>query len=120
LPLAGARTAAGLPLASAKPTGADSDPRAAFLAQAGAVRRLPGAQSTAQLNNHPVPLQGFGLPPGFAVPKQTASAAAPGVPVLPNGLPGKTPFEISQQMLDALDKYDKLRQQRGSQLDIVQ
>jgi len=129
---AGSRAAAGLPLASAKPAAVDSDPRATFLAQANAVRRLPGAQSAAPLNNHPVPLQGFGLPPGFAVPKLTpASAVAtdatpplPGTaasgPLLPNGLPRKTPLEISQQMLDALDKYAKLRQQRGSQLDVVQ
>jgi hypothetical protein len=128
----GGRAAAGLPLASAKPAAADSDPRAAFLAQANAVRRLPGAQSAAPLNNRPVPLQGFGLPPGFAVPKLTAASAVaadaspplPGTtaggPLLPNGLPSKTPLEISQQMLDALDKYAKLRQQRGSQLDVVQ
>jgi hypothetical protein len=128
----GSHAAAGLPLASAKPAATDSDPRAAFLAQANAVRRLPGAQSAAPLNDHPVPLQGFGLPPGFAVPKLTPASAvaadatpplpgtAAGGPLLPNGLPRKTPLEISQQMLDALDKYAKLRQERGSQLDLVQ
>jgi hypothetical protein len=154
--------ASGLPLTSARSAAAaDSDPRVAFLAQGDAVRRLPGAQTSRPLNNRPVPLQGYGLPPGFAVPKPQASGVAAGGPatqsdetlqaantvsataptgrrptnllpskyspaglpptgLAPNGQPSNPSTEISQQMLDALDKYLKMRQQRGTQLDIAQ
>jgi hypothetical protein len=38
-----------------------------------------------------------------------------------NGLPSNTPVDISQHMMDALDKYMRLQQQRdsGSQVDVV-
>jgi hypothetical protein len=119
------------------------DPRAAFLARGDAVRRFPGAQAGRPQTNRPVPLEGVGIPPGFAVPRPqlvaasaapatkqaptsltpapaSTGAAAPAAETGPAGLTGNPPIDISRQMLDALDKYARLHQQRGAQLDVVQ
>jgi hypothetical protein len=131
-----ASAGAGLPLASPRPgTSADADPRVAFLARGDAMRRLGGAQPAPTFRNRPVPLQGIALPPSFGVAKYPTAAPAPANPAAPSGpapdlaasagtpslgsFPGNPPIDISQQMLDALDKYAKLQQQRGAQVDVV-
>jgi hypothetical protein len=94
------------------PAAAATDPRAAFLARASALHRdiarndgsLPGRA----LSNTPVPLQGIALP--ASVLRASATAPAP---------PGAKPMDISQQMMDALDKYARLQQQRDAQRDNV-
>jgi len=53
-----------------------------------------------------VPLQGIALP--ASVLRASAAAPAP---------PGAKPMDISQQMMDALDKYARLQQQRDAQRD---
>src|SRR5262249_30252101 len=114
-----------------------------FMARGDGVRRLPGVQAGRPQANRPVPLEGVGIPPGFAVPRPqlvaaattpatkqapaaasaapvSSSAATPAAESGPSGLTGNPPIDISRQMLDALDKYARLRQQRGAQLDVVQ
>src|SRR5262249_10879065 len=123
----------------------NDEPRRAFLARAPMLRQ--GADSSGlpgrTLGNRVVPLEGIALPtnarPGYnpfsAMPKfPTAPAAVPAVqvsipavdraaPGAPATLPSNPPVDISQQMLDALDKYARMQQQRnekrGSQLDLA-
>jgi len=102
-------------------------------AAAAGARGSMGAATARPLNNTPVPLQ---LPPipGFAQGRPmrssmaaattVAAAAMPAQPV-PTALPASTagnaappsnpPVEISQRMLDALDKYARMQQDRSGQ-----
>jgi hypothetical protein len=139
----------GLPPSPALPAAAEAaDPRAAFLARTSALHRqvaagngqLPGSA----LNSHVVPLQGIALPPGLLrANAATASSPATAPIAAANGgaangsapdnaappiLPSNPPIDISQQMMEALDKYTRLVQQReaqpgagrGNQLDLTQ
>ncbi|HEY0524034.1 MAG TPA: hypothetical protein VGD08_11625 [Stellaceae bacterium] len=122
----------------------DGDANPAFLAQSAASQRRllgpaagargsMGAATARPLNNTPIPLQ---LPPipGFAQGRPmrssmaaattVAAAAMPAQPVptaLPASaagnaaLPSNPPVEISQRMLDALNKYARMQQDRSGQ-----
>lgn len=129
---------------------ADGDPRAAFLARADAMRRQYGGSGGATPTNKVVPLQlqGIALPPGYSSQPSALKLSAPGLPGTPSSggassgatattvaaataaatpgqpspaLPTNPPIDVSQQMMDALDKYMRLQQQRdpGSQVDVV-
>jgi hypothetical protein len=108
-----------------------ADPRAAFLARTSTLHRqlatdngqLPGRA----LSNKVIPLQGIALPVALLQPspppatRPTESAAGPAVPSNP-------PIDISRQMMEALDKYTRLQQERdakrepsrGNQVDLSQ
>ena len=96
----------------------EKSPEAAFLAQTAAQnavlqRSLAGEHAAARPITAPIPLQltGSGLP--LAPHRPAVITPAPAAPENP-------PREISQRMLEALDKYMQLRQQRGSTIDLVQ
>ena len=134
------------PLAAAQPGATEGDPRAAFLARAEAMRRQYGGSGGATPNNKVVPLQGVALPPKYYSQPPALKVTAPGVPGAASAggdapapaaaattgqpanpqsadaLPSNPPIDISQHMLDALDKYMRLQQQRnsGSQVNVVQ
>jgi hypothetical protein len=133
------------------------DGRQAFLAQSAASQRRllgpaaavearsnVGAATARPLNNTPVPLQ---LPPipGFAqgrpmrsgmaaaavaaaaMPAQAVPTALPASTAGNAALPSNPPVEISQRMLDALDKYARMQQERsarpaerGGRIDVAQ
>jgi hypothetical protein len=101
----------------------EKSPEAAFLAQTAAQnailqRSLAGEHAAARPITAPIPLQltGSGLP---LAPRRPAVAGTPPVTPAP-AAPENPPREISQRMLEALDKYMQLRQQRGSTIDLVQ
>jgi hypothetical protein len=114
------------------PTSTDSASKA-FLAQTEQrerqLYRSTGAatDSGRVLNSQPVPLM---LPPG-ALPNggrprlMAASAAAPSTSASAAVPDPNTPVDISQKMLDALDKYGALQRQqtesagRGSQVNVT-
>ncbi len=97
----------------------------AFLAQAAdRQRQLLGAaavspQTRRVLSSQVVPLQ---LPPGsLSLPSRPPASVLPAVAPAAGGPPSSGPVDISQKMLDALDKYMALQKQnaaaRGTQLD---
>jgi len=108
-----------------------ADPRAAFLARTSALHRqfapdggqLPGRA----LSNKVVPLQGIALPAGL-LRATAARAASPAGNADGGAVPNNPPIDISQQMMEALDKYARMQQQRdvkrdasrGNQVDLVQ
>ncbi len=108
-----------------------ADPRAAFLARTSALHRqfapdngqLPGRA----LSNKVVPLQGIALPAGL-LRANAARASSPGGTADGAAAPTSPPIDISQQMMEALDKYARMQQQRdvkrdasrGNQVDLVQ
>ena len=125
-------TRVGLRAPPAMPPPADAaDPRAAFLARTSTLHRqlatdngqLPGRA----LSNKVIPLQGIALPAALLQPspppaaRPAESAAGPTVPANP-------PIDISRQMMEALDKYTRLQQERdakrepsrGNQVDLSQ
>jgi hypothetical protein len=86
------------PSTAAAPSGPQGDPAKAFLARTAAMQRqAAGPKSTVQMTA-PVPLV---MPPGSLPQRQPTPAASPAAPV-----------DISQKMLDALDKYMKLQQKK--------
>jgi hypothetical protein len=112
-----------------------ADPRAAFLARTSALHRqfapdggqLPGRA----LSNKVVPLQGIALPAGLlraGAAATAARAASPAGNADGGAVPNNPPIDISQQMMEALDKYARMQQQRdvkrdasrGNQVDLVQ
>ena len=118
------------PVAAAATTASKDAATNAFLAQAGErQRQLLGSSAPAStdrvLNSRPVPLQ---LPPGsgalLARPvAKLATAPASPLPAVAPAAGG--PVDISQKMLDALDKYVALQKQdpalpdlRGTQVDV--
>lgn len=106
IPLVKAGTAAPLPL-GARPNAAES----AFLAQSSLRQRaLVGARAIPQ----PIPLklsgQAMPLAP-LRMPRATIPPPAASSDVAPGG-------DIPQRMLDALDKYRRLEQQRGGTIDL--
>ena len=116
------------PLTPPLPAGKGS-PEAAFLAQTAAQssvlqRGLVGQRAgAARPITAPIPLQltGAGLP---VAPRRAAVTGAPSTATssatAEAGVPERPPLEISQRMLEALDKYMQLRQERGSTVDLVQ
>jgi hypothetical protein len=110
------------------------DPRGLFLAhQDLAHRQLAtdnGALPGRALSNRVVPLQGIAVPPGLLRAGAPAAFRPAGTDDshAPATLPSNPPIDISQQMMDALDKYTRLQQQRdakadagrGAQLDVIQ
>jgi hypothetical protein len=118
----------GLRLPPGMPSTTDAaDPRAAFLAHASTLHRqlaadngqLPGRA----LSSKVIPLQGIALPAALlraSAPAPAARAASPvGAaenPAAPTA-PSNPPIDISQQMLEALDKYTRLQQQRDAKRD---
>jgi hypothetical protein len=119
---------AGIPIARAAPssTTPDVEPRAAFLNRVDALHRQASGAST--LSNHVVPLQGFAVPPSLTRPRLLPTGPAPAA-VLQAAVPPSTPpLDISQQMMQALEKYTRLQQgrtgtpdgPRGGQLDLAQ
>ena len=126
------------------PGAATGDPRAAFLARAEAMRRQYSGSGGVTPTNKVVPLQlqGVALPPGYSSANPALKLTAPGVPGTPTSgtaapaatatpvaaaseptpaLPNNPPIDVSQQMMDALDKYMRLQQPRdqGSQVNAV-
>jgi hypothetical protein len=106
---------------------ASSPAEQAFLAQSSAFQRTAGSQRGAAGGRNftqPVPLQlsGQALPgavvrPVAALPN--TSAAPPASETVPApALPQNPPADISQRMLEALDKYARIRQERGQVLDL--
>jgi len=135
----------GAPLAPSKPptsaaatTAAASTPEQAFLNQKAAIQRglygprpaVPDHPITA-----PIPLHMTGprlpasaprpilIPASGVQPAATTAPAAISTPAgLPSAaLPNNPPVDISQRMMEALDKYARLQQdrQRGQQLDLT-
>jgi hypothetical protein len=126
---------AAAPVATAPITVSKDAAAAAFLAQAAErQRQLLGSAATSAngrlLSSQPVPLQ---LPPGSvaltsrpratlaSVPASPLPAVAPAAGMPPTG----EPIDISQKMLEALDKYVALQKQnaaardaRGTQVDV--
>lgn len=139
IPLTSAMAA---PLPPSRPptpaTATTTTPEQAFLTQKAALQRglygprpaVPDHPITAPI---PLHLTGPALPATSPRPilmpasrVQPAAAPAPaaiGAPaILPSAaLPANTPVDISQRMMDALDKYARLQQdrQRGQQLDVT-
>jgi len=122
---------AGASVASAPKPSAPANPSQTFLAQQAERRReLYGASSTGAngrvLSSQPVPLS---VPPGSLSPPVRAmpvafTASAPAPAPAQGGSAG--PVDISQKMIDALDKYATLQRQRegtsaprGSQVDVA-
>ncbi len=107
------------------PAAAEASPRAALMARLETMRRQSAAGG---LSNHVVPLEAVGLPLAANPPRFLPAAAAPAAPAVPYAaLPAKPPVDISQQMMDALDKYARMQRQgatpageRGSQIDFAQ
>jgi hypothetical protein len=114
-------TRVGLRAPPGMPSTADAaDPRAAFLARTSALHhqlatdngQLPGRA----LSNKIIPLQGIALPVALlqaSPPPATRPAESAAAPTLP----GNPPIDISRQMMDALDKYARLQQQRDAKRD---
>lgn len=102
------------------PAAPSQDPVAqAFLAQTAQLQRQVSAGrnvGSVPLNNHVIPLELTGNPlpiRRFAAPAGTSSRAEP----QPSSGPGDgldSSSDITQKMLEALDKYEKLRQQQES------
>jgi hypothetical protein len=125
------------PAPATSATGATGTAEQAFRAQRAAMQRslygtrpaLPDHPMTQPIPLHltapvlPPPAPRPILIPANAVPAAAAPASAPLAPGAP--LPGAAlpnqPVDISQRMMDALDKYAKLQQgrQRGQQLDVA-
>jgi len=80
---------------------------------------LPGAPTSGGASAAPAATSPAGASP--AATTAASGATAPAAGTLPNGLPNNPPIDVSQQMMDALDKYMKLQQQRdsGNQVDVV-
>jgi hypothetical protein len=134
-----ATTGPGAPATAQPAATAGGDPRAAFLARAEAMRREYSGSGGVTPSNKVVPLQGVALPPKFSSQPQPLKLSAPGQPGAPStdggssttttaanaqsgdALPSNPPIDVSQHMLDALDKYMRLQQQRdsGGQVDVV-
>jgi hypothetical protein len=94
-------------------TAAEQNPAArAFLARTAMLQRPlaagRGSPEERQFNNHPVPLQlSGGL--SFSLEQPHTVRAAPSSPI------AVTPAQISQKMMEALDKYRRLQQQLNQQ-----
>ena len=122
---------AGTSVSAAPAASAPANPAQTFLAQQAERRRqLYGSSSTAAngrvLSAQVIPLSippGSLSPPARAMPvAYTASAPAP----TPTQAGGTGPVDVSQKMIDALDKYATLQRQRegtstprGSQVDVA-
>jgi hypothetical protein len=104
-----------------------NDPRAIFLARTNMLHRQVAADNGSlpgrALSNKVVPLQGIGIPAGLMRGAAPSAAIHPTAPVAtgengaPQTLPTNPPLVISQQMMEALDKYARLQQQRESKPD---
>ncbi|HEX3499156.1 MAG TPA: hypothetical protein VHT04_07500 [Stellaceae bacterium] len=126
-------TASGLHGVPAMGTSDPTDPRAIFLARTSMLHRQVAADNGSlpgrALSNHVVPLQGIAIPPGLVRTSAPARATPPNLPPvtdeggtpqtsqMPQGLPANPPITISQQMMEALDKYARLQQQREAKSD---
>jgi hypothetical protein len=115
-----------------------NDPRAIFLARTNTLHRQLAADNGSlpgrALSSKVVPLQGIAIPAGLMRGAAPSAAIRPTAPVAtdengaPQALPTNPPLVISQQMMEALDKYARLQQQReskpdpsrGAQLDLSQ
>jgi hypothetical protein len=117
-----------------------NDPRAIFLARTNLLHRQVAGDSGSlpgrALSNKVVPLQGIAIPAGLmrgGAPSAAIRAARPatddsGVVPAAQTMPTNPPIAISQQMMDALEKYTRLQQQReskaepgrGAQVDLSQ
>jgi hypothetical protein len=103
-----------------------TDASGLFLARQNMLHRQLAADSGGlpgrALSNRVVPLQGIAVPAGLLRPSAPAAARAahpvgPDDTGAPPTLPTNPPVDISQQMMDALDKYTRLQQQRGAKAD---
>jgi hypothetical protein len=119
------------PIAATATTASKGAATNAFLAQAAERQRqllgnpAPPASTGRVLNSRPVPLQ---LPPGsvaLIARPAAAVATAPASPLSAVAPAAGGPIDISQKMLDALDKYVAFHKQnaalqdaRGTQLDV--
>jgi hypothetical protein len=111
------------PAAASNATGPSEQ---AFLAQNAAyMRSIYGQRGVgAQPHAAPIPLQLTGPQQSFAVP-QRPPAALP-MPTSAATLPPNVPVDIPQRMMEALDKYARMKQQqeqqqqqRGQQVDVA-
>jgi hypothetical protein len=90
-----------------------------FLAQSALHQRsLVGARPVTQaiplkLSGQTIPLAPLHMPPAAAAPAMTATAPTAAADVPPTA-------DVPQRMLDALDKYRALEQQRGGAVDLRQ
>jgi hypothetical protein len=115
---------AAAPILANLPGGAEQN----FLAQNAALQqRLYGARGSApgRTITQPIPLQLSGpalpMPPARQpVAPALLNAAATPAPAAASAsaLPQNPPVDIPQRMLEALDKYARLQQQRGQQVDL--
>jgi hypothetical protein len=105
--------------AAAESSSATGASEQTFLAQSAAYRRSLYGQP----HSAPIPLQLTGAQQSFAVP-QRPPAALP-APTSSNAtLPPNVPVDIPQRMMEALDKYARMKQQqeqqqRGQQVDVA-
>ncbi len=96
----------------------------AFLSQQAAYHRnIYGQRAPAppRAITAPIPLQltGPALPMARPMQRPVIPSAAAAPPVPPPGLPPTAPADLSQRMLDALDKYTRMQQQkRGQTIDV--
>lgn len=114
-------TRVGLRAPPGMPSPADAaDPRAAFLARTSTLHRqlqadngqLPGRA----LSNKVIPLQGIALPVALlqaSPPPASRPAESTAAPTAPSN----PPIDISRQMMEALDKYTRLQQERDAKRD---
>jgi hypothetical protein len=105
--------------AAAESSSATGSSEQAFLAQSAAYRRSIYGQP----HSAPIPLQLTGAQQSFAVPPRPPAALP--APTSANAtLPPNVPVDIPQRMMDALDKYARMKQQqeqqqRGQQVDVA-
>jgi hypothetical protein len=119
------------PAASAMPTPAAMGPaEQSFIDQNSALQRsIYGHRAISQDRpaTAPIPLHITGpalparTPRPLVAPPLTRSPVQPGATVAPipmSALPDNSPVDISQRMMEALDKYARLQQQRGQLIDV--
>jgi hypothetical protein len=105
--------------AAAESSSATGSSEQAFLAQSATYRRSIYGQP----HSAPIPLQLTGPQQSFAVPRRPPAALP--APTSANAtLPPNVPIDIPQRMMDALDKYARMKQQqeqqqRGQQVDVA-
>jgi hypothetical protein len=100
---------------AAESSNATGSSEQAFLAQSAAYRRSIYGQP----HSAPIPLQLTGPQQSFVVPPRPPAALP--APTSANAtLPPNVPSDIPQRMMDALDKYARMKQQqRGQQVDVA-
>jgi len=113
------------PSAAPAAPGPMSPAEQAFIGQNGALQRSAYGDRAPPPVHNPVPLQLTGpqLPQRFQRPAAPPAAPGDGASAAPtidlSALPQNPPVDISQRIMEALDKYAHIQQQRGQQVDVA-